>query len=73
MALALRSLNQIARQANLIENVLENMDRAERLRGMLEQHNCCVECGTQLIFDPDYYERTGFWMCPYCAVEQMAC
>ena len=72
MAIALRTLNQIARQADVLRQVFGNMDGAERLQVLLEQHNCCVECGTQLIFDPDYYERTGLWMCPCCAAERIA-
>ena len=72
MGIPLRSLNQIARQATVLKEVLGNMDGAERLQLLLEQHNCCVDCGVQLIFDPDYYERTGLWMCPHCKVERMA-
>ena len=40
--------------------------RADCLRETLERRNCCTECGSTLVWDEDYYQATGYYMCPIC-------
>ena len=56
---------ELARQANQLETHGYRF-RADRLREVLERRNCCTECGTKLIFNEQYYQETGFDMCPIC-------
>ena len=58
-------LNQIAKQAHWLE-AKGNIRGSDRLRIMLEEHNCCSECGATQVCNPSYYHHSGFWRCPVC-------
>ncbi len=67
MAVEYQSLNQVARQANWLE-INGNIPGSDRLRMLLESHNCCVICGTKHIrkqADDGLLER---WTCPACDI-----
>ena len=65
-----QGLHQIAKQASFLEDI-GNFSGADRLRVLLEKHNCCLLCGSEQIFDLVYYHRTGLWGCPTCNSGQL--
>ncbi len=60
-----QGLHQIAIQAHFLEQI-GNIKGSYRLLKLLEEHNCCLICGTEQEFDPAYYQQTGIWKCPRC-------
>ena len=61
IAVCHEGLHQIARQANWMESH-GNILGSDRLRTLLESHNCCLRCGTRQIWDA----RSDLWQCPSC-------
>ena len=60
-----KRLHHIAKQANYLET-MGNFSGSDRLRVLLEEHNCCLVCGTEQVYDPEYYKKIGMWKCPTC-------
>lgn len=56
---------RLAERARFLEDNGARL-RADRLREVLEQRNHCTECGSRLVFNEDYYQETGYYMCPIC-------
>ena len=56
-----RGLNQIARQANYLEST-GNFSGSDRLRILLETHNCCFMCGSKQV----YNVLLADWICSSC-------
>lgn len=56
---------QLAERARFYE---ENgaVFRAEHIRETLERRNCCTECGSRLVFEEEFYQEHGYYMCPVC-------
>jgi hypothetical protein len=40
--------------------------RADQLREALDRQGCCTECGSKLIFEEEFYQKYGYWLCPIC-------
>ncbi len=40
--------------------------RGDLLRENLERRNCCTECGSRLVFEEEFYQKHGYYMCPVC-------
>jgi hypothetical protein len=55
----------LAERARFFENNGARF-RTDRLRETLDRQNCCTECGTRLVFEEDFYQEHGYYMCPIC-------